>query len=234
MAKAEFGPMVREARLKKGYSLRRLADRVALDYSRLARIEHGRRPPPDLMTIRLLAEALGLDLADLVVAAGTSQEVVRHLLWTERLHRPESAADVDPGWIVPPELARKNHFRVRILARDGALCTARFGDASLRFFFFGDASTLCVRIPPEAILVWSADADHTPPTVDNRWTLSIARVRRLGQVANLVLDGPGFTLNSVHEAGGIDRLELRTGSQVLAGVPSTAVRTVRVSEKEGS
>ncbi|MBU0596431.1 helix-turn-helix domain-containing protein, partial [Candidatus Bipolaricaulota bacterium] len=69
MTKRMFGELVRAAREEKGLSLRALADQAGLDYSRLARIEQGTRPSPDLATTRSLAEALDLDLATLLVSA---------------------------------------------------------------------------------------------------------------------------------------------------------------------
>jgi len=229
MVKQEFGSVVRSARQRKGYSLRRLADRVALDYSRLARIEHGRRPPPDLMTIRLLADALDLDLADLVVAAGTSQEVVKHLLWAERLHNAEGSAAWESGLIVPNELRGKNQFRVDVLSREGALCTARLGTTQLRFFDFGSERSVVVEIPPEAVCVWRG-GEGGSSTMDNVWALRVKRLRLLGQVVNLVLEGPSFELNAVHNAEAVWRLRMEARDAVCAGVPSTAVRVKRGTE----
>jgi transcriptional regulator with XRE-family HTH domain len=233
MVKQEFGALVRRARMKKGLSLRGLADRVALDYSRLARIEHGRRPPPDLMTIRLLAEVLDLDLADLVVAAGTSQEVVRHLLWAERLHGMPGGEGAAPSLVVPTALRRKNRFAVPIASRDGALCTARLGEEMLRLFFFDEAAEVIAEIPPEAVMVSRGGGALDALPVDNRWAMSIVRVRRLGQVTNLVLEGRGFELNALYAADSAVRLQLHRGTQVIAGVASTAVR-VATTFKEGS
>ncbi|MCX6100741.1 MAG: helix-turn-helix domain-containing protein, partial [Candidatus Bipolaricaulota bacterium] len=60
VCKREFGDLVHAARAEKNLSLRRLAGLSGVDYSRLARIEQGTRPAPDLASIRTLAGVLDL------------------------------------------------------------------------------------------------------------------------------------------------------------------------------
>jgi transcriptional regulator with XRE-family HTH domain len=82
MGKARFGEMIKEARVDAGLSLREVAAKTGIDFTRLSRIEHGSRPAPGLSEIRILADLLNLDMVDLLVAAGTSREVMEHLLWS--------------------------------------------------------------------------------------------------------------------------------------------------------
>jgi transcriptional regulator with XRE-family HTH domain len=63
----EFGPFLRELRLRANLGLRRFADLIGIKPSNLSDIENGRRhPPADPEKLREIAEALGL--------AGDSEE----------------------------------------------------------------------------------------------------------------------------------------------------------------
>ncbi|UCF09790.1 MAG: helix-turn-helix transcriptional regulator [Candidatus Bipolaricaulota bacterium] len=225
MVKKEFGTLIRSARLAKGYSLRELADRVSIDYSRLARIEHGNRPAPGLAGLRALAGALDVEMIELIVAAGTSHEVLEHLLWEERLQDEREGATSRSDSLAPAHLRRKNRFAVEVIARDGARCTAKLGEETLELFRFDRAAHLVAGIPPESVMVARERDALECAMVDNSWAMVIKRVRRLGQVTNLVLRGAGFELNSLHESRVVERLALREGEAVWAGVATPAVST---------
>jgi len=225
MVKVQFGDILREARAAKAFSLRELADRVGIDYSRLARIEQGTRPAPGLAEIRRLSETLELDMADLLVAAGTSREVMGHLVWSERIHTSRSTSE-DASCV--PEistLAAKNTYDVRVLERDGALCTVALGNCELHVFSFADALRLSVCIPPEGVVVHRDRAAAGASTADNVLPARIKKIRRLGQVTNLVLAGDGFELNSVHVGRRVAELALGEGDAVLATIQATSIRT---------
>ena len=225
MVKLRFGDILREAREAKAFSLRELAERVGIDYSRLARIEQGTRPAPGLAEIRRLSETLELDMADLLVAAGTSREVMGHLVWSERTHADRSTTE-DASCV--PEistLAAKNTYRVRVVRRDGALCTVALGNSELRVISFADVSHLSVSIPPEAVVVHRGPAASSTSTADNVLPAQIKKIRRLGQVTNLVLVGDGFELNSVHVGRRVAEIALSEGDDVLAAIQATSIRT---------
>ena len=57
----DFGPFLRDLRLKANLGLRRFADLIGVKPSNLSDIENGRRHPPgDLEKLREIAETLGL------------------------------------------------------------------------------------------------------------------------------------------------------------------------------
>jgi len=226
MPKRTFGLLVREARTQKGYSLRSLAEKIGIDYSRLAKIEHGTRPAPELAEVRRMSDVLDLDMADLIVASGTSREVMEHLLWSERLQEAASGADGPCAADHLPErsvLLDKNTYRVDVVERDGALCTLRLGEARIRAFSFSDDEKLTLRIPPEAVIV------HTSPTAaastaENVLPMRVKKIRRLGQVTNLVLEGAGFEINTLHSGRSVDRMVLAMEDVVCAMVQATSLR----------
>ena len=67
----DFGKKVRELRTKKGMTLRALAEEIGVSFTYLSKIENGKldyTPAPD--TIRVMANALGVDPLELLKLAG--------------------------------------------------------------------------------------------------------------------------------------------------------------------
>jgi transcriptional regulator with XRE-family HTH domain/molybdopterin-binding protein len=225
MRKAQFGDLLHAARRRKGYSLRDLAQRTGMNYSRLSRIEHGTRPAPGLTEIRLLADSLDVDMSDLLVSSGTPREVMEHLLWSERLQTGGSMAQ-QKSWL--PEwslLLGKNTHRVRVVRRDRALCTVMLGGAEIDVFHFGHSREINIAVPPESVLVFRDCPDPDSCTTENVLSVRVKKLRRLGQVMNLVLAGDGFELNALHAERSADRLGLTEGDPAFAVVQATAIRT---------
>lgn len=231
MTKVRFGELIRDGRTAKGYSLRGLADRVGLDYTRLARIEHGSRPAPGLAGVRALAQALDLDMLDLLVAAGTPREVMEHLLWSERIQcgRPTADGVAYPSAASP--ILEKNTYRGRVTHRDGALCTIAVGGITLDAFSFAPVDDLLVTVPPEAVLVFVTAPDPRAWIAENVFPVKVRKLRRLGQVTNLVLAGGGFEVNSLHSGGQIDRLGIEEGQDLIAAIQATAIRTKQLHKE---
>ncbi len=225
MRKAKFGDLLHTARRRKGYSLRDLAERTGIHYSRLSRIEHGTRPAPGLTEIRTLADSLDVDMLELLVSTGTPREVMEHLLWSERLRADLPAAD--RGTYVPERslLLAKNAYRVPVRKRVGALCTVELGRTDVRVFSFSDADDLILHVPPEAVSVHRLRPDSDSSTAENVLPMRVKKIRRIGQVANLVLMGEGFELNTLHAGRSVERLALSERDAVFASIPATAIRT---------
>jgi len=229
MTKSRFGELIRTARQEKEHSLRTLADLVGIEYSRLAKIESGDRPPPNLSDVRRLAQVLELDMVRLLVSAGTPREVVEHLLWSERLQ----AGTAGPSIAYPPEhalLLEKNTYRVSVIERDWASCSVQLGDEVLRVFSFATDDTISITIPPEAVIVFAERPSSS--SLENLLAVKIKKRRCLGQVTNLVLGAGGFELNSLHGASQAADAGLEEGHSVYAGVQSTAIRTQKCSSRE--
>lgn len=62
---AEVGANLRDARIAKGLSLRKLGGSSGVDYGQISRIEHG-KVRPYLSTLHALADALGVSVASLL------------------------------------------------------------------------------------------------------------------------------------------------------------------------
>ena len=206
-------------------SLRDLAAKTGIDFTRLAKIEHGTRPAPGLSDIRTLADLLGLDMGDLLVSAGTSREVMEHLTWSERLYM----ATFEPA--LPPVHAKmsghyaKNRFTATVTARDGALCQVLLGEASLTVLSFSTAESLRIEIPPQGVLVFPEEMILPREGLENVLPLRVQKIRHLGQLANLILSGNGFELSTLHTRRQVQALGLREKDRVLAVVPAVVIQT---------
>ena len=235
VSKIQFGEIISEARMKAGLSLRELSARVGIEYSRLSRIEHGSRPAPALSDVRALAGVLDLDIEDLLVAAGNPREVVDHLLWLERLRcAQDMSRDVDVDRLLRSPLQEKNRFRVSVVERDGALCTVRFGEDRLLVLSFLQNEELTVEIPPEAVILAPLGCSRCVGMWENRFPVSVRKVRRLGQLVDVVVAGSnsGFELNVVHTDRGLETVGLEIGSRLYAMVAATAIQVYSAKEME--
>ena len=234
MRKPKFGDLLRAARQRKGYSLRDLAERTGIHYSRLSRIEHGTRPAPGLIETRMLADSLGIDMLDLLVSSGTPREVMEHLVWSERLRADLPATD--RGAYLPERalLLAKNEYRVSVRRRHGALCMVLLGGIEVEVFSFSDAKNLILHVPPESVSVHRLRPGADSLTVGNVLPVCVKKVRRIGQVVNLVLAGEGFELNALHADRAVERMALSEGDAVFVSIPATAIRTeaVQAVQKE--
>lgn len=225
MEKKAFGDVLRQSRLRKGMSLRQLAGETGIDYSRLSRIEAGTRPAPDLTALRKLARALDLELADLVVSAGTAREIVEDLLWDERLHVGDALAEMaayEPG---ASPLARKNRFRVAVTSRAGARCTVRLGSESLTVFSFSRAGCLEIDLPPEMVCVFRDDPRKALVVAENVFSAEVRKIRRLGQLTNSVLEGRGVVINALESRTSFDERGMHVGESAFVWIPAAAIRT---------
>jgi hypothetical protein len=164
-------------------------------------------------------------MADLLVAAGTAREVVEHLLWEERLREGGEVPDLRAYRPEESPLGAKNAFRVRVLEREGALCRVRLGRERVTVLSFASDDELAIEIPPEAILVVRVNEGDLETTAENALPVRVKKVRRTGQVTNLVLAGRGFELNTLHGAPRVRDLVLAEGDPAVALFQSTAVRT---------
>jgi len=230
--KVRFGEMIRRARLRVGLSLRELASQAEMDYTRLSRIERGSRPAPGLGGIRTLADLLGLDMVDLLVAAGTSREVMEHLLWSEKLRHTETAPGIAAYNPDSSPLLAKNTFPVTVQDRDGALCRVNLGKEELAVFSFATETALVIAIPPEVVVIHCDQLRTESCTADNVFSARVKKIRRLGQVTNLVLAANGFELNTLHTGKRIECMNLKEGEAVFASVQATAIRTTSRKEAE--
>lgn len=232
MSKNTYGELVRSARVQKGLSLRALAVQAGLDHSRLARIEQGTRPSPDLATTRALAELLDLDLATLLVSAGTSREVLDGIVWSERRELGERNRDIagyDPR---DSALLRKNTFVVPVMERAGSRCLVRLGSHDLSVFFFSDEDRLRIAIPPEAVIVFREDPRSVLGYAESVLTMAIAKVRQLGGATNLVLSGGGIEINAMISREACHSAGHSVGETVHVLIPAAAVHTEPAAVQE--
>ncbi len=71
---AEFGKLIRRLREEKGYSLEQLSKKVDVSASYVHRIETGEKKRPSFVIIEEIAEALDVDVFDLLQISNSGQE----------------------------------------------------------------------------------------------------------------------------------------------------------------
>ena len=197
MVKAQFAELLREARTKHGMSLRSLSAQSGIEFSRLSRMEHGTRPAPGLLEMRRLAELLSLNMADLLVSAGTRREAVEQLLWAERLRSiGEAGSTAEPA----PRILRavsKNRFHVRVVEREGEICTVQLGTERWTLLSLSLEERVQMEIPPEAIQLYVRDPESILYTPHNVFSATIVKSRTIGSLRNLVVLVGGVEINVV-------------------------------------
>jgi len=228
--KQVFGVLIREARAEKSLSLRQLASLSGVEYSRLARIEHGTRPAPDLASIRALAEILGLELGELLVAAGTSRSVVEELAWSERVRLGREG--LAPGSYRPgmARLAARNTFDGSVIRRRGALCDVEVRGAVLRAISFSNARRLRLVVPPETVSVTRDVPQCVASSAATFLDAVVSKARPVGQLLNLVLAVDKLEINALVAADRGDA-QPAPGDRVVATLLTAAVRTMPCKEK---
>lgn len=66
MLKSRIGMRIKKLREQKGWTQDRLAKKAGLHRVGLAKIESGDRPNPGILTVKKLARALGVEIAELL------------------------------------------------------------------------------------------------------------------------------------------------------------------------
>lgn len=84
MGRDAFGRRIAAARRAKRLSVRELAKMIGMDFTRLSKIEHGDRPPPEPEYIARLAKVLDLDAFELAKLAEISHEFLEALATSPR------------------------------------------------------------------------------------------------------------------------------------------------------
>ncbi len=72
MATTTFGQRVRELRKARGLSQKELARAASIDFTYLSKIENARRLPPRESIIAAMADALDIDVRELMSLSGRS------------------------------------------------------------------------------------------------------------------------------------------------------------------
>ena len=99
-----FGELIKQARKRKQYSQRELADRLGIDFTYLSKLENERGNPPKEEIIRQLAQYLDLDEDKLIFLAGKipaeDEDLIKQhyedmpLLFRRMRENPEFAAKI--------------------------------------------------------------------------------------------------------------------------------------------
>ena len=77
-----FGPALRDLRRHAGLSQRELAERAALDFSYISKLENGRLPPPAADTVVSISRVLGVPPEELLALTGKIPSEVQQAVST--------------------------------------------------------------------------------------------------------------------------------------------------------
>lgn len=80
MTESSFGEYLRNLRKEAGLSQRELAARGGIDFTYLSKVENGRVEPPAEVTLRALAQGLGVDAEELLARARKMPRDLRRLV----------------------------------------------------------------------------------------------------------------------------------------------------------
>ena len=84
-----FGPVLRDMRLAKGYSLRKFADLVGVSPTYLSQVEQGNVDPPTAERVQKMAEILNENADELIALAGRVPGDLHKIIQKQPTQMPE-------------------------------------------------------------------------------------------------------------------------------------------------
>jgi transcriptional regulator with XRE-family HTH domain len=96
-----FGALLREWREKHGWTLREMAKHVPFSYAHISRMETTDRNPPDRESVAQIAQALGADVDEFLLAAGYAPENQGALI--KRPSATDPAPEIPDDTPYPPD-----------------------------------------------------------------------------------------------------------------------------------
>lgn len=84
-----FGRLLRQKRIKKGFSLRKFAEKVGVSPTYLSQVEQGNVAPPTAERVRRMAELLGENADEWIALAGRVPEDLSEIIQAEPIEIPE-------------------------------------------------------------------------------------------------------------------------------------------------
>jgi hypothetical protein len=95
----------------------------------------------------------------------------------------------------------------------------------LRVLWFSSVDRIRIEIPPQAVLVLRSNPVDVLGSDENVFRARLTKLRRLGQIVNLVLRADGFELNALQSGSQVKSAGLRESTEVYLHVPASAIRT---------
>lgn len=77
-SKESLGQMIKDARIKKGYSARELAKLCDISHTEINNIEKGERVRPAVLTLKAFEKYLDLDFKELATLVGYSKDIIEY------------------------------------------------------------------------------------------------------------------------------------------------------------
>lgn len=205
-----FGQTVREARRKKDIGLREFARKLGIDYSRLSRIERGKRPPPELEIVIKMAKILEISKNKLLRLVGVPEEVVS-----------EFEADIgNESWITG-----------RVSGKKGELTIVDTGKWKLRIVEEPTEERVLLGLRPKDITLFSKDDSFSDTSARNQIEGEITDINPKENYNLVELNCDNFTLTVAITDTSLSKLDLRVGKKVYATFKATAPKIKKANEQ---
>ncbi|MCA9250446.1 MAG: helix-turn-helix transcriptional regulator [Phycisphaerales bacterium] len=111
-----FGRVLREKRVKKGFTLRRFAEMVGISPTYLSQVEQGKIGPPTSGRVMLMAELLGENPDEWIGLAGRMPDDIPGILQSQPTALPELLREVKG--MTPEQLHRLKKQAQKIMKKD--------------------------------------------------------------------------------------------------------------------
>ncbi len=203
MAKSDFGETLRNLRLRKKIGLRELSRKAGIDHTRLSKIEHGLRPPPELELILSLARALGTDPHKLAQLAGVPKEFLK-------LNTGKKIMNVLQGQVV----GKSDHLLIVKVANNELEIA---GEKPKK-------NKVKITIRPEEITLYKRPESLVGTSARNRFSGTITGIEPHKTYNYATLQCGGFKLKVAVTDKSIQKMGLKPGSGVYATFKATAAK----------
>ncbi|MCI2426730.1 helix-turn-helix domain-containing protein [Candidatus Acetothermia bacterium] len=208
MITKRFGAHLRTLRQAKRIGQRELARRVNIEASRLCRIEQGERPPP-LNRLGALAQALDVDLSELLALIDGGRELDQALV----------------------RLPRENRITGKIISYAAGIAVLQAGKevidiASAAELTIHDEVT--IALSPRAVFL---ALQLQQSSARNKFRGMITAIKYQKGTARIDIDCGSFPLVSVITARSATEMDLTVGKEVYAFFKATAVSVLTLQDR---
>lgn len=206
MINSEFSKFIKKKRHQMGLSVRALAEKCSLNYTRLSKIENGLRPVPDINAIVLMAVALEVEPDFLIQKAGIVKDGTLAFSSDQGLN------------CILAEITDWKDNLAEIKDINGHLFSAVTPIKSGKIIF---------EIPPENISIFIDDQDVIT-SIRNRIQGNVSSIKTSPGASLVTIDSNGLLIVALVTNRSIESMNIKVGKTVIGRFKAAAVRVKRV------